>query len=115
MEHGRADDPPIGALAHPDVVVPTKTDFLDLDDDGIPDAVHTTTIVGFDLSGDGAVDLVEVTEEMASGIGIDGDPSAITLTDTFEYDFDHDGVIEEQDSITVVVTGEGGTDKGGSV
>ena len=87
----RGDVPEQDLTEEPDVVVPTETVFLDLDGDGVVDAVQTTRTVGFDVSGDGLVDVVEVTEELASGIGVDGTPSAIALTDTVESDFEHDG------------------------
>src|SRR3954470_14564005 len=51
----------------PDVVVPTETEYLDLDGDGIPDAVRTTQVSGFDVTGDGIIDVVETVDEVASG------------------------------------------------
>ncbi len=52
MSAGASDDTPPVDLAgeEPDVVAPTETVFLDLDGDGVVDAVQTTRTVGYDVS-----------------------------------------------------------------
>ena len=37
-----------------------ETSYLDLDGDGVPDAVVTTETIALDLTGDGVVDVVAV-------------------------------------------------------
>ena len=76
-----------------------ETEYLDLDGDGVPDAVRTTRTVGFDSTHDGRIDIVETTEELASGIDIAGMPRVIHVTDTVEADLDHDGFVEQIDSV----------------
>ena len=79
--------------------VPIETEFLDLDGDGVPDAVTTTRTIAVDISHDGHVDVIETTEEIASDIDINGVPHAIRVADTVATDFDHDGFAESVDSI----------------
>ena len=57
------------------------TRYLDLDGDGVPDAVEMIEVVSVDRTGDGTTDEVAVVEELASGIGIEGVPRRLTVVD----------------------------------
>lgn len=57
------------------------TRYLDLDGDGVPDAVETIELVTLDRTGDGRTDVVAVVEELASGIGIEGVPRRLAVVD----------------------------------
>ena len=57
------------------------TRYLDLDGDGVPDAVEMIEVVSVDRTGDGSTDEVAVVEELASGIGIEGVPRQLTVVD----------------------------------
>jgi hypothetical protein len=85
--------------AEPDAVAPTETEYLDLDRDGVVDAVRTTTVTGYDVTGDGEIDIVETVEELAEAIDIAGTPGHVVVTDTVETDFDHDGTAEIIESV----------------
>jgi hypothetical protein len=56
---------------------PAEVKYLDLDGDGVPDAVVTREVHSHDVTGDGHVDIVDSTTTIASGIGIDGVPSSV--------------------------------------
>jgi hypothetical protein len=99
-ERAPSDDLPV-IRTEPDAVVPTETEYLDLDRDGVVDAVRTTKVTGYDLTGDGEIDVVETVEELAEDIDIAGTPAHAILTDTVEADFDHDGTAEITESIEV--------------
>jgi len=86
-------------LAAESLDVPIETEFLDLDCDGVPDAVKTTSTIAVDISHDRRVDVVETTEEIASEIDINGVPHAIRVADTVEADLGHDGFAESVDSV----------------
>jgi hypothetical protein len=86
-------------VLEPDAVAPTETEYLDLDSDGVVDAVRTTTVRGYDVTGDGEIDVVETVEELAEGIDVTGTPEHVTLTDTVEADFDHDGTADITESV----------------
>jgi hypothetical protein len=73
-------------------------EYLDLDEDGVPDAVRTTRTRAFDRSETGNADLVETTEELAWGIDVDGTPVGIHVVETIHAALDHDGVAEVVDS-----------------
>jgi hypothetical protein len=75
------------------------TEYLDLDGDGVPDAVRTRQTMVYDTSRDGCIDLVETLEELATGIDITGVPRAIHVVDTLESDFGVDGRARTVDSI----------------
>ena len=89
-----------------DAVVAAETEYLDLDGDGLPDAVRTTRVTGFDVTGDGIIDVVETVEEVASEIGVAGQPEHITITDTVETDFEHDGTPDIVETVEVDVDSE---------
>jgi hypothetical protein len=59
-----------------------ETRYLDLDGDGLPDAVQIVDVVPVDSSGNGVPDAVEVIGEVASEIGVDGVPEQVTVVDT---------------------------------
>lgn len=82
-----------GRVDSPDVLMPPVSTYLDLDGDGVPDAVQTSQTVGYDTTRDGAADRVETMDEVASKIGIDGVPHHVELTQTIEADAD-DGSLE---------------------
>ena len=67
-----------------------EMEYLDLDGDGVPDAVRTTRTVIVDHVHQGGVDLVEVTEELASGIGVDGVPRSTHVVETVDAAFPGD-------------------------
>jgi len=71
-------------------VVPIATKYLDLDGDGVPDAVQTTEGIGYDVTGDGAPDVVEIVEETAAGIGIDGVPEHVEVTEPVAVQVEHE-------------------------
>jgi hypothetical protein len=52
-------------------------EYLDLDDDGVVDAVHVQHAVARDLTGDGNPDVVEIVDEVAAAIDIDGVPHRV--------------------------------------
>lgn len=51
---------------------PAEVIYLDLDDDGVPDAVLTRRVVYHHATGDDHVDIVDTTTTIESEIGIDG-------------------------------------------
>lgn len=65
-----------------------EPEYLDLDGDGVPDAVKTTREVAYEADG---ADVVERVEELDRAIDDDGRPGAIDWTDTVMVDADHDG------------------------
>lgn len=60
---------------------PVETRYLDLDGDGVPDAVQTVKVVGVDLTGDGASDVVEIVEGVEADIGVDGVPQHVVVVE----------------------------------
>jgi hypothetical protein len=59
-----------------------ETKFLDLDGDGVPDAVETTEVsVEVTDSGGRHVVAVEVVDEIDAEIGIDGVPGTVEVSD----------------------------------
>lgn len=60
-----------------------ETKYLDLDGDGVPDAVETTEVSVEVLdSGGHHVTAVEVVDEIDAEIGIDGVPGTVEVSDT---------------------------------
>jgi len=59
-----------------------ETRYLDLDGDGVPDAVQIVEVVPVDSRGDGVPDAIEVFEEVASEIGVDGVPEHVAVVGT---------------------------------
>jgi hypothetical protein len=78
----------------------TKTEYLDLDNDGVLDAVQTSETRKY-ARADGA-DVVEETRELDSSIGLDGLPTTVTVTDAVTIDTDHDGAPNAAEVITVI-------------
>ena len=97
--------------AEPDAVAPTETEYLDLDRDGVVDAVRTTRVTGYDVTGDGEIDIVETLEELAEGIDVAGTPGHVIVTDTVEADFDHDGTAEIIESVELEIEQPPGSSK----
>ena len=81
--------------------VPVETEYLDLDDYGVPDAVQTSQT--FEYGTAGGADVVEAIRELDSGIGPDGVPTTVTVTDTVAIDTDHDGAPNAAEVVTVTV------------
>lgn len=54
-----------------DAVVETTTTIIDLDGDGVADIVQETTITAIDLDGDGEADIVD--ESTITAVDLDGD------------------------------------------
>ena len=100
MGPGNDEQPGTGSLAA-ERGVPVETAYLDLDDDGVPDAVQTTETLEYHTD-DGA-DVVEEIRELDSDIGPDGVPTTVTVTDTVAIDTDHDGAPNAAEVITVTV------------
>ena len=73
-------------------------EYLDLDGDGVPDAVRTTWTRSFDMAPDGRTGLTETVERLAWGIDVDGLPEGIHVVDTLHADLDHDGFAEHVES-----------------
>ncbi len=62
-----------------DATTGEDVEFLDLDGDGVPDAVRFTERTVVHLAG---ADVVHVREELDAGIDVDGIPHSVELTDT---------------------------------
>ena len=75
-----------GTLESPGALV--EVEYLDLDGDGVPDAVQTIEAVAIDLTGDGVCDAVELVEEVAAHIGIDGVPEQVVNIEDVAVSFD---------------------------
>jgi len=58
--------------------------YLDLDGDGIPDAVEIRETRVLQCAPDGREEVVQVSVELAAGIGDDGIPAKIETTETQE-------------------------------
>lgn len=69
--------------------VPADADYLDLDGDGVPDAVRTTKTVVYSVLG--GPDIIESVEEFDRDIGDDGRPRLIEWLDTIAVGADGDG------------------------
>ncbi len=89
------DNPPGSAAVSPlgDVpAAPAETEYLDLDGDGVPDAVRTTRTAEYDLAE--GPDIVETVVELDRDIDDDGRPRAIEWVDAISVDADRDGTPE---------------------
>ena len=80
--------------------IPVETEYLDLDHDGVLDAVQITETVEFETDG---AEVVEQIRELDAGIGADGVPTTVAVTDTVAIDTDHDGVPDAAEVTTVTV------------
>jgi hypothetical protein len=78
------------ATTRPPAMAEGETEYLDLDRDGLLDAVHRHSAVAYHLDGDAT----EALDELAVGIGDDGVPAAIALTDAVALDVDGDGDVD---------------------
>ena len=74
----------MGTKAHAD----EELRYLDLDGDGVPDAVETTRITEIDVDGDGTPDIIEVSRERDVAIDDDGHPAAVERTETVAVDLE---------------------------
>ena len=79
---------------------PIETKYLDLDDDGLPDAVRTTNTRNYD---GGGADVVRETGELDAGIGPDGVPTTVVLTETVLTGADHEGAPGSAEVTTLTV------------
>jgi hypothetical protein len=68
--------------------------YLDLDGDGVPDAVETTQTVPLHVGADGGVDAVQIIDEIDGSIDDDGVPHTVRVTEKLGLDLDHDGVAD---------------------
>jgi hypothetical protein len=68
-----------------------EAEYLDLDGDGVPDAVRTTSEASYQADG---VDVVETVEELDRDIDDEGRPGEIDWTDTVVVDTDRDGAAD---------------------
>ncbi len=100
MSPGRIEQPERGSPCF-EVGAADKTEYLDLDDDGVPDAVERRETRKYP-NVDGA-DVVEEIRELDSGIGPDGIATTVTVTDAVTIDTDHDGVPNAAEVTTVIM------------
>ena len=94
------DEDGIGAAARPSGGpgrVERVAEYLDLDCDGVPDAVLTTQSVEVGVVG--GPDVIETVEELDRCIGDDGQPGAVEWRETVTFSADGDG---ESDAADVV-------------
>lgn len=70
--------------------IPIGMRYLDLDGDGVPDAVQMTEAIEYDVTGNGVPDVVEIVDETAAGIGIDGVPDHVEVTSPVAVRVEHD-------------------------
>lgn len=59
-------------------------EFLDLDGDGVPDAVRITRSSVLRWAPDGREEVVKVISELDAGIGVDGIAATVETTETLE-------------------------------
>jgi hypothetical protein len=100
-------DPEVNRPSSPDglasATAERETEYLDLDHDGLPDAVRRHTAVVYHLDGDAA----EVVDELATGIGDDGVPTVAAVTDAVALDIDADGTVDRIEvSASLALNGE---------
>jgi hypothetical protein len=84
-------------------VIPRDNDepeYLDLDGDGVPDAVRTTERIDYEVGG---AEVVETVRELDREIGDDGRPGEIEWSDTVTVDVDHDGSTDAIEVLEVEV------------
>jgi hypothetical protein len=94
-----SDDADAGEI---DAVV--ETELIDVDGDGVIDAVTKTTTVVADIDGDGVVDVVERTTTTAYDVDGDGIADAIESTTVTGVDDDGDGSFSDDEiSVETVV------------
>ena len=74
--------------------------FLDLDGDGVPDAVETRKTEPLHVGADGRPDVVREIDEIDSDIDDDGTVRSVHITETLGADLDHDGVAEVTEVIS---------------
>lgn len=85
------------------VEVGIETELVDLDGDGVVDAVREVTTTVVDVDGDGVPDLVEQTTTVAYDGDGDGIPDIIETTTITGVDANRDGTIDD-DEISVDVS-----------
>ncbi len=80
-----------------------ETEVIDLDGDGIADAVVETTTTLIDVDGDGIADIVQETTITAIDVDGDGEADIIDETTITAVDLDGDGEFSE-DEISIEET-----------
>lgn len=65
---------------------PGQMRYLDLDGDGVPDAVQRTLVTVLHRTSEGLADVVRVVEELEADIGDDGAPGVVQVTERLEVD-----------------------------
>ncbi len=86
-----------------EIEVIVETESVDVDDDGVVDAVREVTTTVVDIDGDGVADIIEQTTITSYDIDGDGVPDIIEATTITGVDVDGDGSIGE-DEITIEET-----------
>jgi len=98
-EHPTQPDRAASAAAAPRRTA--RTEYLDLDDDGVPDAVEQSETFEYETP-DGA-EIVEEIREVDAGITADGVPATVTVTDTVLVDTDRDGAADAAEVTTITI------------
>jgi len=78
----------------------TEVRYLDLDGDGVPDAVETRKTVALHVGSDGVADVVREIDELDTDIDDDGNAGRVHVTETLAADLDHDGAVEVAEVIS---------------
>lgn len=66
--------------------------YLDLDGDGVPDAVRLVDTMVLHTTDNGVADVIRVVEKTDSGIGDDGIATTVDVRETFKLDLGREGV-----------------------
>lgn len=77
----------------------TEVEVIDIDGDGVADAVRETTTTVVDVDGDGVADIVEVTTTTAIDVDGDGTPDIVQSTTVTGVDVDGDGEFSEDEIV----------------
>ena len=97
-DHSNQPDQASGAPS-PDPAARTR--YLDLDDDGVPDAVEQRET--FEYETPAGAEVVEEIREVDAGINEEGVPATVTVTDTVLVDVDRDGAPDAAELTTITV------------
>jgi len=97
-------DQPDRTTAAPAPNAAVRTEYLDLDDDGVPDAVEQRETFEYETL-DGA-EIVEEIREVDADIAEDGVPATVTVTDTVLVDTDRDGAPDAAEVTSITVHAE---------
>jgi hypothetical protein len=72
-----------------------ETRYLDLDGDGVPDAVETTDRAVIHVDGRGVADIVQETDEVDAEIDDDGVPHTVQVTERLAFATDGTAAVAE--------------------